>query len=154
MRLWHKDLISVLPRKQLLGQWRECCVIAKQIATMGGTNHILINKIMDYPQDEFTTYCMAIADEMKHRGYSVDSWSAIRWCQDKNTLLLSNCFRNWHNRRYLYQCLANLSEKYDCEGISKEEWEKIYAKFSYEIDVVTGELFDHLPLRCSKFSPN
>lgn len=25
MRLWHKDLIPVLPRKQLLGQWLECC---------------------------------------------------------------------------------------------------------------------------------
>jgi uncharacterized protein (TIGR02328 family) len=32
MRLWHKDLISVLPRQQLLGQWRECCLIARNIA--------------------------------------------------------------------------------------------------------------------------
>ena len=32
MRLWHKDLIPLLPRQQLVGQWRECCLIAKQIA--------------------------------------------------------------------------------------------------------------------------
>ena len=35
MRLWHKDLIYVLPRQQLLGQWRECCLIAKNIAEKG-----------------------------------------------------------------------------------------------------------------------
>lgn len=27
MRLWHQDLISVLPRQQLLEQHRECCVL-------------------------------------------------------------------------------------------------------------------------------
>ena len=32
MRLWHKDLITVLPRQQLIGQWRECCSIAKKLA--------------------------------------------------------------------------------------------------------------------------
>ena len=32
MRLWYKYLIGVLPQKQLLGQWRECCLIAKNIA--------------------------------------------------------------------------------------------------------------------------
>ena len=47
MRLWHKDLIPVLPRQQLIGQWRECCLIAKQISEKGTPNHILVNKIMD-----------------------------------------------------------------------------------------------------------
>lgn len=31
MRLWHKDLIKVLPKEQLLGQWRELACIAKNI---------------------------------------------------------------------------------------------------------------------------
>jgi uncharacterized protein (TIGR02328 family) len=35
MRLWHKDLIPILPDKQLLGQWRECCLIAKNIKEKG-----------------------------------------------------------------------------------------------------------------------
>ena len=34
MRLWHKDLICVLPKNQLLGQWREVCLIAKEIAML------------------------------------------------------------------------------------------------------------------------
>lgn len=27
MRLWHQELISKLPRQQLLGQHRECCAL-------------------------------------------------------------------------------------------------------------------------------
>ena len=46
MRLWHKDLIPALPRKQLLAQWRECCAIASNIAKKGTPNHILVNKVL------------------------------------------------------------------------------------------------------------
>lgn len=47
MRLWHKDLIKVLPKQQFLGQIRELTAICKDIQTKGKTNHILINKIMN-----------------------------------------------------------------------------------------------------------
>ena len=30
MRLWHYDLISVLPNKMLVSQWRECIAIKRQ----------------------------------------------------------------------------------------------------------------------------
>ena len=48
VRLWHKDLIQYLPRQQLLGQWREVCAIARNIAVNGTTNHVLVNKVLDY----------------------------------------------------------------------------------------------------------
>ena len=48
MRLWHKDLITVLPRQQLMAQWRECCCIIKNITEKGTPNHLLVNKIMNY----------------------------------------------------------------------------------------------------------
>ena len=41
-------------------------------------------------------------------------------------------FEDWHNHRYLKQCLYNLEEKYDCGGISREEWIPIYNKFHYK----------------------
>ena len=56
MRLWHKELIPYLPRQQLLGQWRECCAIAKSIAETGTPNHVLVNKIMEYPKPHFVLY--------------------------------------------------------------------------------------------------
>lgn len=49
-------------------------------------------------------------------------------------LTLEELFKDWHNDRYLKQCLLNLQEKYDCGGITQEEWDKIYNKFSYIID--------------------
>lgn len=72
MRLWHKDLISVLPRQQLLGQWRECCAIAKNIYTKGSPNHILVNKIMEYHIDNFILYSYKVYSEMFNRNYNVD----------------------------------------------------------------------------------
>ena len=56
MRCWHKDLIPVLPKQQLMGQWRECCLIARSIEKHGTPNHLLVNRIMDYPMDHFWTY--------------------------------------------------------------------------------------------------
>ena len=46
MRLWHKDLIPVLPRQQLLGQWRECCLIAKSISEKGTPNTYIASTIL------------------------------------------------------------------------------------------------------------
>ena len=72
MRLWHKNLIPVLPRQHLLGQWRECCLIAKNIHDKGTPNHILVNKIMEYPIDHFFRYGIGIREEMTRRGYKCD----------------------------------------------------------------------------------
>ena len=71
MRLWHKDLIGVLPRQQLLGQWRECCAIAKNIYLNNTPNHILVNKIMNYPIEHFERYSELVQKEMKNRGFKI-----------------------------------------------------------------------------------
>lgn len=125
MRLWHKDLIPVLPRQQLLGQWRECCLIAKQISETGTPNHLLVNKIMEYPADHFYSYAQLIFHEMTERGYKCD-WSKFRiWSYWEKIIPLSDLFAEWHNARYLKQCFYNLQEKYDCGGIPIEEWTRI-----------------------------
>ena len=48
IRLWHKDLITALPREQLVSQWRELSAAAGNILTRGTPNHILINKIKSF----------------------------------------------------------------------------------------------------------
>lgn len=67
MRLWHKDLIPVLPRQQLLSQWREVCGIAANIAQKGSPDHILVNKIMNYPVDNFVIYTDMVIKEINSR---------------------------------------------------------------------------------------
>lgn len=79
MRLWHYRLLPYLPRLQLVSQWRECCCIAKSITEKGTPNHILVNKIMDYPIDHFVEYCYNVCIELavflltSGRGYTIGS---------------------------------------------------------------------------------
>lgn len=138
MRLWHKDLIPYLPRQQLLGQWRECCCIAKSIHDKGSPNHLLVNKIMDYPIEHFFVYGVMVARELKRRDYKVcvekfinnfPNYKYLLW----QTVYTSDMFWGWHNDRYLVQCLCNLQEKYDCGGIDKDEWLVIANRFDEEM---------------------
>lgn len=134
MRLWHKDLISVLPRQQLLGQWRECCLIAKNIKEKGTPNHILVNRVVGYPISDFCDYCNIVLKEMMEREYHVSSKSIgclednVNFCVDSE--LNFDIFSDWHDDRYLKQCLYNLQEKYDCGGVSDAEWDRIKCRFS------------------------
>ena len=140
MRLWHKDLIHVLPRKQLLEQWRECCLIAKNIKEKGTPNHILVNRIMDYSLDDFYTYCYLIKDECIKRGYKCSSkaFEYLFNIRKENYFELKiidmNIFKDWHNDRYYLQCYYNLQEKYDCGGITEDEWRIIESTFSTVIE--------------------
>lgn len=129
MRLWHKELISVLPREQLVAQWRECSAIAGAILKNGTPNHILVNKVLDYSIDQFITYSILVRAEMTRRGYRT-----MQSVEDKivslnptfNRIPQVLLFEYWHTDRYFLQCYYNLQEKYDCGGISPEDWEKIY----------------------------
>lgn len=124
MRLWHKDLIGVLPRQQLMGQWRECCCMARSIEVSGSPNHLLVNKIMEYPIDHFWTYGLMVAKEMDRRKYRCDFERFNRYFPFGGYQEVSkdDLFHNWHDKRYLRQCYYNLQEKYDCGGIPVEEW--------------------------------
>jgi len=130
MRLWHKYLIDVLPRQQLMGQWRECCLIARQINVLGRPNHILVNRIMDYDIKHFIAYGRAIYHEMKRRGYKCDFNKFMRYFPDQEIVEsdLSQLFPDWHDSTYLYICYYNLLEKYKCGAIQYEEWVPIEIK--------------------------
>lgn len=135
MRLWHKDLIAVLPRKQLISQWRECCAIARNIVVNGTPNHLLVNKVMEYPKWHFMRYTIEVCKECEKRGYKIDRCRFFKWFDqwDDGTVKTDDVpnykvFAGWHNERYFNQCVYNLQEKYDCDGISKEEWLKIIEK--------------------------
>lgn len=129
-RLWHFALISYLPRQQLLSQWRECVCIAKSIHDKGTPNHILVNKIMDYPISEFNAYCNIVLAEMLRRGHKVSN-SSIHKLEDYIDFVVDSNeqyyepFEGWHNTRYLEQCYFNLEEKFDCGEITQDEWSNV-----------------------------
>lgn len=134
MRLWHESLIEVLPRQQLLGQWRELNSVYKK-----EDKHILINFIYEYPKKDLLLYSLKVILTMRRRGYNINLKNFIDYFQIKDykemqKILLSNTktFVKKMNKRYLLQCYYNLQEKYDCGGITEKEWNKINQRF-YEI---------------------
>ena len=141
MRLWHYKLIPVLPRQQLLGQWRECCAIAKMIALYKTPNHSLVNKVTQYPAWMFMSYIYMVQMEMNRRGFHI--YPPSLFAINDNTMMAEDegyfadddlysyndfafdPFPEWHNDRYLLQCYFNLEEKYDCGLMNESEWLKI-----------------------------
>lgn len=142
MRLWNYQMLSVLPRQQLLSQLRECVAISKDIYETGHTNHILINKIMDYPIEEFQIYCDMVVEEMLNRGYKVSDTTIDKLskylkykCHDDFYVVKDiKIFKDWHDSRYMVICLYNIYEKFLCGGVTEDEWDKIYHKFYRYID--------------------
>ncbi|SDW82149.1 TIGR02328 family protein [Paenibacillus sp. PDC88] len=117
MRLWHEDLIRVLPRPQLLGQHRECCALR---GGGWGKKHATVNYVFDYHPLKLVRYHILIMEEMKNRGYNVDSlWEnpAYRgkqtdsWDWAEAYDVMSHARYDEHDDVYLKECLDNLAEK-------------------------------------------
>ena len=135
MRLWSKELLHVLPRQQLVSQWRELSLAAKNIQEKGTPNHILINKIMDYPLDHFVSYSLLVRNIMSSRNYrTMDSvWNKIvNVCPDWKLISMDELYPEWMNDEYRQICYWNLKEKYLCGGITKDEW-KLIAEYMQDV---------------------
>lgn len=136
MRLWHTSLISVLPREQLVAQWREVSAIAGAIQKNGTPNHILVNFILDYDYDHLISYAYYIRQEMTKRGYRTMNsvWDKITSLKPEYTLLpIDTVYNSKMNNEYLTICYYNLAEKYLCDGITKEDWINIKAEYETKI---------------------
>ena len=133
MRLWHSELISSLPRQQLIAQWRECVALAKDIYENCKVNHILVNKINDYPTINFNNYCNIVLKEMLKRSYNVSTESINKLKNyinfNADSSVTSNPYPEWHNKDYLFICYYNLKEKFLCGGIDRKEWNKFQSAF-------------------------
>ena len=98
---------------------------------MNGTpNHLLVNKVLDYPIEHFIEYTAMVYNELVKRGYNVTSWHKFddwlhKWPDGTTKHFTKVLFEGWHDDRYLLQCFYNLQEKYDCGGIPEDEWGKI-----------------------------
>ena len=122
MRLFHNDLISVLPRQQLLGQWRELNSIFKL-----QNKHILINFVYDYPKEDLLNYSLLVIQEFLKRGYKFNMGNFNKYFGNMSWIknFDGSIFKDKMNKEYLTICYYNLLEKYRCGGITDEEWQKI-----------------------------
>ncbi len=116
MRLWHEDLIPLLPRQQLLGQHRECCALRGK---GWGKKHATVNYVFDYSPVKLYQYHMIVIAEMLNRGYKPDkTWTnplyrgkAIGEYEKLDNEPIKKPIYEEHNKEYLKECLANLKNK-------------------------------------------
>ena len=116
MRLWHEQIIHLLPKNQLLGQHRECCALRGK-----GWNkkHKTVDYVFTYSPYNLFIYHSKIMDEMEKRGYRVS-----REWRDKNyrgqkaesysnleETSISTLIYKEHNNEYLLECIENLAGK-------------------------------------------
>jgi uncharacterized protein (TIGR02328 family) len=119
MRLWHQDLIPLLPRQQLLGQHRECAALR---GNGWGKKHATVDYVFTYPMYFLYEYHLLVMHEMDKRGYKVDE----KWLDEtyrgkickplKSTVgekgfYYNNTIYPEHNDNYLQECLINLKSK-------------------------------------------
>lgn len=139
MRLWHKDFISVLPREQLVAQWRELSAIAGSIQKKGTPNHILVNFVIDYPFDHFITYANIVRTEMTKRGYKTNQAvfdKIVSLKPNWETIDFEGLYKEKMDFEYLTICFYNLREKALCGGFPKNDAIKIYdLYFAYKAKV-------------------
>lgn len=124
MRLWHTSLINILPREQLISQWRELSAIAGAIQKNGTPNHILVNFVLNYPFDDFISYAQEVRNEMTKRGYRTtqavfDKIASLK--PDWKKIPLDEIYLEKMNDTYLKICFYNLYEKILCEGIKEPD---------------------------------
>ena len=127
MRLWHYELIPVLPNAMLISQWRECLAIKRQWEK-GTLKHRLVIYVKNYNKKYFLNYVCLVLQEFEKRNikYNNKYLFEIRdFCLDNGAIVSYNLMYQEHNDRYLKQCYYNLQEKYDRGIITKEEWQKI-----------------------------
>ena len=135
MRLWHTSLIDVLPREQLVAQWREVSAIVGAIQKNGTPNHILVNFVLNYDYDHLISYAYYIRQEMTKRGYRTMNsvWDKIISLKPDYTILpLDKIYNNKMNNDYLTICYYNLYEKYLCNSIVIEDWRRIKNRYIEE----------------------
>lgn len=134
MRLWHIDLIKngLLPKSQLLGQWRELNSIFKK-----QDRHILINYVYNYHRKYLRAYADAVLHEMKRRHYkvmSMDNYKSFFKYVDKpdDTERFDE-----HNDEYLLICFMNLLEKFlrEQKDFDKETFDKLYDFVNTKFDL-------------------
>ena len=116
MRLWHEQIIHILPKNQLLGQHRECCALR---GNGWNKKHKTVDYVFTYSPYNLFIYHSKIMDEMEKRGYRVSrEWrdknyrgqKAESYSNLEETNISSPIYKE-HNEEYLSECIENLAGK-------------------------------------------
>ncbi len=142
MRIWDYRLLPYLPDAQFKGQLRELVAIMRDWRDKGKTNHLLINRVMEYPKSDLTSYFLLYDIEYQKRYLKDHGLIANEFVEFSKPDHFTNVpFKDWHNKEYLRVCMANLYEKH-IFGIGKsritdDEWARLCEGY----ENITGEKY-------------
>ena len=140
MRLWHQDLLPLLPAPQILGQHRECCALRGK---GWGRPHSTVNYVFTHPRWWLWLYHMQVMYEMLSRGYHPDvCWYTYDYrgknlprsfellaASEVNAKIQKNrvcgVIYPEHNYQYLTECIDNLKRKGKTSDVIIEEMERL-----------------------------
>jgi len=116
LRLWYEDMLTELPRQQLLGQHRECCALR---GLGWNKKHATVNYVFNYSPYKLFQYHMKVMMEMQRRGYNNDPlWENPAYrgkqCPPYDEVLpeeSSSPIYPEHDEAYMKECLENLAGK-------------------------------------------
>lgn len=140
MRLFHYALLPYLPELQFKGQLREIVLVMHQWRDEGKTNHLLINKAMEYPKSQLSSYFLRYCKEYRYRyGKEVSQKIYDEFSKFAYGISTVCVFPGWHTKEYLRMNMSNLAEKH-FYGIGKsritdEEWKRLCDGYK----TITGE---------------
>lgn len=142
MRLWHYKLLPYLPDAQFKGQLRELVAIMHDWRDKGKTNHLLINRVMNYERSELVRYYLnyeAVYYKRYGKWINQKYWQEFKAFDEYEADKYTDYAYGWHNKEYLRVCMANLYEKYRF-GIGKSritdsEWHTLIKGYKE----ITGE---------------
>jgi hypothetical protein len=114
----------------------------------GTLNHYIVNRVMNYPLEHFACYCDLVREAFDIRGFKIGvntieklnsninyqglEYTVVKipmehWVDvsvDGQPLL-----GQWHNQRYLRQCMYKFEEINDCGGLYQEQWNLLMEHF-------------------------
>ena len=142
MRIWDYRLLPYLPDAQFKGQLRELVAIMRDWRDKGTTNHLLINRVMEYPKNVLARYFFRyeVLYRKRYGAWLTKYWHEFEAFDDAPVEQRSKgCFDGWHNKEYLRVCMANIYEKHffgiGKSRITDEEWERLCEGYK----AITGE---------------
>ena len=143
MRLWHYELLPYLPEAQFKGQLRELVAIMRDWRDKGKTNHVLINRVMEYPRADLYSYFLGYAVEYQQRNDDRIPKCAEEFRAFKDEPHFpDHPFEGWHDKEYLRVCMANLYEKHvygrGKSRITDAEWFELTVGYLF----ITGEAYE------------
>ena len=156
-RLWHIDLIPLLPDDLLYNLWVDCIKISEELSMTGEPNGEIndefAKRIINYMPDDFYTYVMVyVKDECVRRGLQF-TYENISYFENNMVLYAGRqnftltdrpfLFQGWMTTRYLQQNILLLEELYDNEEIELKDWFKIVNGVR-NMSVLCQETFDTL----------